>query len=163
MFTFTAKTDGKSESYDLAPGYYVAEVRDAIEKKAKSGNPMIELHLSVRGENGIVGVRDYLVFSDKAIWKIEQFLYAIGKDLKPGDNISVDENDLIGRLLTVETTLENGDKQGVQFPKIERFMRDADAPFRGPKPVSNVPQNARTAPAKGRMAEPDMEDDDIPF
>ena len=161
MFTFTAQSTDDT----LAPGYYVAEVRDAIEGTSKkSGAPMIRLQLSVFGETKTEEVRAYLVSSPNALWRVQQFLYAIGRDIKPGDVIALDENDLIGRRLIVETTLRDGDKQGVQFPEIERFMRESDVHFMGPKPVSNVPQNTRRpATPKGRLPGPEVGDDDIPF
>lgn len=164
MLTFTAEKTGAPTDYDLAPGFYEARVEDAVEKVAKSsGNPMIEATLGVMGPNGKVKVRVYLTFASTTLWKVEQFLYAIGDDLKPGQSVAVDATALIGRSLWVETALRDGDKAGVQFPEVERYLRKGDAPYAGPKPeAARAAEDPRRAAMKSAPI-PELDDDDIPF
>lgn len=164
MLTFTVEKTGAPTDYDLAPGFYEARVEDAVEKVAKSsGSPMIEATLGVMGPNGKAKVRVYLTFAPKSFWKVEQFLYATGDDLVPGQSVAVDATALVGRSLWVETSLRDGEKAGVQFPEVERYLRKGDAPYAGPKPeAARAAEDPRRTAMKSAPI-PELDDDDIPF
>lgn len=74
MFDYEVMTeqDAMKERYQLmADGEYDAVVDKAEAKiSANSGNPMMEIHLSVYDENGKShDVRDFLVFTKNMMWK----------------------------------------------------------------------------------------------
>ena len=84
------------------PGQYVLEVHEAEERTSSSGNPMIAL--VVKGESGL-RVRDYLVGSPAATWKIRQFCDAAGlqNQFQSG---RLSEEDVLGRRVLANLELE---------------------------------------------------------
>ena len=63
----------------LAPGIYDFEVLEATEKVSSAGNDMIELKLSILGENDRTHiVFDYLVNTDEMAYKLRHFAASIG-------------------------------------------------------------------------------------
>jgi hypothetical protein len=72
-------------------------VDDAREKESRNGNPMIEL-VHIISHNGVtIRVIDYLVFKEKAFWKIDHFREATGEKLVPGQKVNLEAEDCINR------------------------------------------------------------------
>jgi len=112
MPTYTTSTPKTGNGYALLePGEYDFEVVDAKERISQSGNEMIELKLRLQGE---VHVFDNLVFTEKALWKIDQFLKAVGAHPGEDKDITVEADDCLGHRgrcqLKIETyTGRNGE------------------------------------------------------
>lgn len=72
---YTGSNGGKAE-----PGTYAFIVGNAEETESRAGNAMIKLQLLVTpdGFDNPVTVYENLVFTDKALWKIEQFCNCVG-------------------------------------------------------------------------------------
>ncbi|SRR5260221_1715896 len=100
---YTPSTPGEGSA--VPDGEYPFEVTNAEEKQSNtSGNDMIELTLKIK--NGPT-VFDYLVNIDESHWKMDNFLAAIGLEVKPGVPVDVNADQFIGRrgtcLLYVDT------------------------------------------------------------
>lgn len=96
---FTAGSQTASNERFLVPdGIYEIECVEAVEKTAKSGNPMIQLTWEIVGKNGDNGPRlkDYLVMTESVAWRIDAFLVAIGRHPGEGVEVELDADDLIG-------------------------------------------------------------------
>jgi len=130
----------------LPRGRYKFIVEDANDTISSGGNDMIALVLTVtEGEYEGRKVWENLVFgSDKALWRIKQFLQAVGLD-DHGD-CNIEGADIMGLELQATTKLEN--YQGEPRAKILNYITpesaeptaaSAEAPAataKKPKPVS---------------------------
>lgn len=152
MITYTPQTDGVSVTYQLIPGYYKARIQRAEEKASAKGNDMIKLTIWAEGPEGYCSIIEHLVFTEKAIWKVDQFLHAIGREVEPGKPVIVDTVDLIGRecwVKTKERTVPGRDSNGdLIVPYVDRYLRADEVPSRAESPVAH---------------DNNMAEDDIPF
>jgi len=103
----------------LEKGRYAFRTVGAEQKKSNAGNPMIEFKARHIKEDGTEGRAVYgnLVFTDKAFWKIDQFLAACGKHPGEGNPIEIDTDDMIGWEFEadVEITQDNKDRDRNEF------------------------------------------------
>jgi hypothetical protein len=103
----------------LKPGEHNFEVVDANEKKSEAGNDYIELKLRVGEEQA--SVYDNLVFTDAAMWKVSQFLYATGLAKSEGESINLVEEDCLG--LTGRCLIKTGkDKNKQDRNEIDSYL-----------------------------------------
>lgn len=74
MFDYEVLSEAEAmqERFQLLPdGEYGAVIDDSIDRNSKSGNPMMEVTLSVYDRNGKSHtVKDYLVFTRGMLWKV---------------------------------------------------------------------------------------------
>lgn len=103
----------------LPKGRYRFRVADAEQTKSKAGNPMIEFKARHIKEDGTEGRAVYgmLVFAEKALWKVDQFLAACGSHPGAGKEIELDTDDMIGWEFDadVEITKDNKDRDRNEF------------------------------------------------
>jgi hypothetical protein len=90
-------TTGKPQQGGAQPLLPVGEeltfrVIDAKETRSQAGNSMIELKLRVNDE---ATVYDNLVFTEKAFWKVDQFLRAVGSHPGEGKDIEMTAEECI--------------------------------------------------------------------
>jgi hypothetical protein len=131
--------------YFVEPGKYKLEVVSAVEKLSQAGNPMIKLICKVILPNGDKGpeIHEHLTFTPKAAWKIDQFRAACGQAVVPGEEVTIEAEDLVGVSAWALLGEEEGTDNGHRFNKIERWMLPTES---APKP--------KTSPAEA---------DEIPF
>jgi hypothetical protein len=99
MPSYKQEEPKSSGAFFVEPGIYQVEIVNAVEKLSQNGNEMIKVITKVVLPNGGVGpeIHDHLVFTAKASWKIDQFLASIGQAVIPGEEVSIDADDLSGR------------------------------------------------------------------
>jgi hypothetical protein len=131
--------------YFVEPGKYKLEVVSAVEKLSQAGNPMIKVICKVILPNGDKGpeIHEHLTFTPKAAWKIDQFRAACGQAVVPGEEVTIEAEDLVGVSAWALLGEEEGTDNGHRFNKIERWMLPTES---APKP--------KTSPAEA---------DEIPF
>lgn len=115
----------------LDPGDYRFRVVNATEKTAReSGNPMIEIEARVLNPDGSEGrkIYDNLVFTEKALWKIDQFMAAIGAHPGEGKTINIDAEDLIGREFRATVGIEK-DRKDRDRNVIESYLFGEEEAF----------------------------------
>ena len=128
----------------VAPeGDYGFIVDYAIEKESRAGTPMIELQLLINYNGSRIRIYDYLVFTQKAFFKIDQFREATGEKLVNNQKVNIEAEDCIGR-------------KGRCHLIIDVFEGKSRNKVNGYLPPSAVP----TGPANLRESN---EPDDIPF
>jgi hypothetical protein len=96
---FTYKSGStQNQTYFVPAGTYTVKVIEATEVTSKSGNDMIKLKLRVILRNGHDGpaLFDYLVVSESAGWKIDQFLGAMGKHPGEDADVILDADEMVG-------------------------------------------------------------------
>ena len=110
--------------YFVEPGKYKLEVVSAVEKLSQAGNPMIKLICKVILPNGDKGpeIHEHLTFTPKAAWKIDQFRAACGQAVVPGEEMTIEAEDLVGVSAWALLGEEDGTDTGHRFNKIERWM-----------------------------------------
>ena len=85
-----------------------ARVKEAEFAISSSGNDMIRLSVELLNEEGGVlrSCNEYLVFSEKAEWKLSQFAESTGFADEDGTEVSFSEENLVGRQGRVRVTQE---------------------------------------------------------
>lgn len=169
MPTYKASEPKQAATYFVEPDIYEVEIKTAVEKTSeKNGNPMIKLDVAVilDGAEGPT-MWEYLVFTAKASWKIDQVMASIGKPTMPGEDVNIEPEHIIGErgvaLIGEEAGSTNPDHR---FNKIERWLfgkekNDWLANKGKPKAV----QVDTHIKAKANAYKPEVtdNDDDIPF
>lgn len=90
-YQFTPKTDEEIEAIKnqnlLPEGNYSFVIREAKQRLSSTGNPMIEVLISIVDNNGNNrNIKDYLLSTDKMIYKLKHLCDSIGvlKDYERG-------------------------------------------------------------------------------
>jgi hypothetical protein len=104
----------------LKPGEYGVEVKQAYTSRSVlGGNEMVIVFLSAKNDEGqATSFRDYLVFNEKAYWKFESFLKAVGLDLEDGEEIDAD--DFVGLTARVQVGIKEFGNREQNF--VERWL-----------------------------------------
>lgn len=80
MFQYEVMTekDAMAERFQLIKeGEYDAMVSHSVDKRSSTGNPMMEMTLTIYNANGSTHeIRDYLVFTKTMMWKVIGFCQA---------------------------------------------------------------------------------------
>jgi hypothetical protein len=154
MPTYKAAEPQSGGASHVAPGTYKIEVIKAVEKTSAAGNDMIVLDCQIQ-PNGPT-VREHLVFTPKAGWKIDQVRAACGQAVVPGEDTIVTAESFDGACAIVEIGEEPGTKDPNQtFNCIVGWILPADAKGLKLGAVGGVGKASKPAEA--------MADDDIPF
>lgn len=93
-------------SFKVLPvGTYIVQIDDTIEKTSSTGNPMVELKLSVAdGDHKGKKLKHYVVFSDKTKGMAKHFLKCIEEPCE--GKIKPDPVQWIGKIFTAEVIVE---------------------------------------------------------
>jgi hypothetical protein len=140
-FTATGKTGGGGR---IEPGIYKFGVLEAVEKLSTNGNEMIVLKLETA--DGDV-IQDKLVFTEKALWKIESFLASAGKKPEKGQNISLSTRDCLEFEVWAKIRPQ---KDKPEYNEVDRYLTHEEA------------LKLRSKPAK-TTSHPVDDFDEIPF
>ena len=145
----------------LKDGEYDAVIQTAIDKvSANSGNPMIDLTLSVYDKEGKThSVRDFLVFTKSMMWKVIHCAGSSGT-MSHYTSGKLCSNVLMNKRVRIKVTSEggneipvdklNGKPVGSKYPpknKVEDYLKNTQS-----VPISQIPMD-NSVP----------EDEDIPF
>lgn len=156
-FDPTDVTNGPPQPNLLEPGRYRLRVREAEERMSSKGNPMIVLELEASGRPGII-IREYLVATKAAMYKIKDFAEAAGLGEK-FRNGRITEDDCRSVIVDADVYIEEGDG----YPdknRVETF-HPAEPSSTERAMAGQQPQPA-AAPAGGGPHQ-GIPEDDIPF
>ena len=126
--TFDYK-NSESKREIIKPGEYEGEITSARLGISVNGND--QLIVGIQPEDSNTSIRDHIVFSAKAKWKVKQFLDCF--DLAPeGDDddaqMEIDDdfvNDLIGKVGTIRVGIES--YNGIKRNRIVEYIPVEDA------------------------------------
>jgi hypothetical protein len=126
--TFDYK-NSESKREIIKPGEYEGEITSARLGLSSNGND--QLIVGIQPEDSNTSIRDHIVFSPKAKWKVKQFLDCF--DLAPeGDEddaqMEIDDdfvNDLIGKVGTIRVGIES--YNGIKRNRIVEYIPFEDA------------------------------------
>jgi hypothetical protein len=144
----------------VPPGFYDVEVIKATEKESKAKNEMIVLDCQIKLPGGRPGpdVSEFLVFTKKSSWKVDQVRAACGQAVVPGETKNVEPEHFDGAVAVVEIGTKPGDKNPDQtFNTIERWLLPDEA--KAVKVGAFAETIGKPAPKKAD----DNLDDEIPF
>ena len=153
------------ETYFVEPGKYEVEITKSVEATSQvkpdgtGGNPMIKLTCRVKLPDGTNGpeLRDNLVFTAKALWKIDQVRQALGQAIVPGEEVTIEAEDLLGASAWVVLGEEPvSTNPNARFNIIERWLEPKEAA----KPVAKPSAKPAAKPAPKQL---DADGDEIPF
>ena len=156
------------ESYSKASeGVHTAKVVDIQEKTSNGGDPMLQFAFEVtKGDSKGCRVFESFVLTDKALWKLKQFLMAIG--MKAEGKLKIDLDKLIGKMCDIEVFWD--EYNGQTRAKISNYYKigktevedededESDDEEEDEAPAPKKSPAKRTAKAK--KPEPEPEDDD---
>ncbi len=153
---------------NLKPGRYAFEVIESSETMSQAGNEMIKLNLKIGGKPNRVW--DNLVFTEKAFWKVTQFLEAIGENLEDGDDVEVTADGVLGRVGIVDLTIEpgTGAASDREFNRAGRYIAPSQWAAAGRSAIENASEWAvdaivPAAPAAPEAPAADEDDANMPF
>lgn len=118
----TYKSGSPASNFCVPPGTYQLRVIEAAEDTSKSGNDMVKLKLRVIKPDGSEGpaLFDYLVLSESAQWKIDQFLAACDNHPGEGEQVIIDVDAMIGWECEAELTVET--YEGKKSNKVGNYV-----------------------------------------
>jgi hypothetical protein len=149
-------TQASEPSKPLSPGWHLMEVTSAEETRSTAGNEMIRLELRPAGSG--LTIRDYLVASPKALWKIRQFCGAAGL-IQHYEAGTLRATDIVGRQVMVDLVEEQVDGYERPFLRPNAYEAPADQPPADESVFPGMlPHQAR--PAGGHQS---ITEDEIPF
>lgn len=142
----TVNREELKKATELIPdGWYEAEITEAKEETAKSsGNSMLNLTLKVYKPDGShVMVWDYLVFTDKALWKVAECADACGA----GD--AYDRGELSGDMLVGNVVqVKIATKAATGEYDAKNIVKSYAATAKPAAPKPSAPKPSAPAPAK---------------
>ena len=150
MFRFRPREEQEMDGALLPKGTYHATVLKGEAKASKAGNPMLSLLLKVWPPDGGEGrlVNDYLLDTDSAAWKLQQFCKSAGLDYDAGE---IDPEQLSTGTINVRARIDV-EKASGDFP--------AKNICRGYELHPTTPQEKELAAAAPSFA---ADDSDVPF
>ena len=119
------------ETYFVEPGKYQVEITKSVEGTSQvkpdgtGGNPMIKLTCRVKLPDGTNGpeLKEYLTFTAKAAWKIDQVRQALGQAVVPGEEVNIEAEDFVGMTAWVVLGEEAGSTNpNARFNTIEKWI-----------------------------------------
>lgn len=139
----------------LPDGVYALKVRDAEEQTSAKGNKMIVVFMEATDSEGrVVNLRDYLVSTPRAVFKIEQFCKAAGLNHQFQSGRLLPD-DCKGRTVRARVILEPGRDSYPDRNTVDEYLtHDAGIETRFEEPSA---ASSQEAPAR------QVEDNDIPF
>ncbi len=153
----------KEPMSNIEEGDYGFEVVDAKDQTSKSDNEMIALELAIEipGRDKPLTVYDYLVFVEKALWKIYGFCASAGIGNKWSEG-GLDADDCIGLSGTAHISLGDENNQGKRYMGVD-YYKEPEGYSEQPSTASKPGNNAEAAAAHEQVAANGHPDDDIPF
>ena len=161
-----------------AEGQHVVKLVEIEETESQAGNDMLNATFKVvKGASTGATLYDNFVLTEKALWKLQSFLVAIGK--KADGRITLDLDALIGKTCIVEVAHEEYD--GKTRARIQEFKKlsskaeeepddediedddedeEAPAPKKKPASSSKKPSAAKSAKKKAPVEDDDEDWDD---
>ena len=160
-----------------AEGQHVVKLVEIEETESQAGNDMLNATFKVvKGASTGATLYDNFVLTEKALWKLQSFLIAIGK--KADGRITLDLDSLIGKTCIVE--VEHEEYDGKTRARIQEFKKlaaaaeepddededieeddeeeEAPAPKKKPKSASKKPSGSKPAKKKAPVEDDDDED-----
>lgn len=120
----TAKPTEGGGSFLVEPGEYELRLIDAKESMSQAGNEMLELAHRIMMPDGTEGpkVYDRLVFTEKAMWRVDQYVAACGKHPGEGQTFDLYPSLMFG--WTCRAKLKVDEYNGKKRNQVEEYLID---------------------------------------
>lgn len=160
-----------------AEGQHVVKLVEIEETESQAGNDMLNATFKVvKGQSKGATLYDNFVLTEKALWKLQSFLVAVG--MKADGKVMLDLDKLIGKTCIVE--VEHEEYEGKTRARIQEFIKlaskaeepdeddediedddeeeEAPAPKKKPKSSGKKPSGSKPAKKKAPVEDDDDED-----
>lgn len=105
----------------LPEGIYQLQVAKLEETTSSTGNPMWKVEYDVLDVEGGRKLWENFVLIDKALWKLQEFLEAVGVDTS--QVVDLDPQELVG--MTVQAKVEQDTYQGETVNRVKKILASA--------------------------------------
>lgn len=114
--TNLSEVEAGGEFKTPTPQEYTFEVKKAEVKQSQAGNTMVNLGLQIIDDEEFAGsyVWETLVFTEKAMFRVKQFMLACGLDV---DTAEIDTEEWIGLQFNATTGIDEFEYNGEQREK----------------------------------------------
>jgi hypothetical protein len=147
-----------------AEGQHVVKLVEIEETESQAGNDMLNATFKViKGQSTGANLYDNFVLTEKALWKLQSFLIAIG--MKADGKMVLDLDKLIGKTCIVEVAHEEYDgKTRARIQEFKKLAAKVDEPDEDEDDdfddEDEIPQKKIKKPAKKPAKKAPVEDDD---
>ncbi len=154
-------------SFLLEPGEYDLRIIDAKESQSKGGDAMLEVVFRAQLADGSDGPKifEYLVFIEKMMWKIDNFLAACGKHPGQGKNFDLYPSLMFG--WTCRARLKVEEYNGKQRNKVEEYIIDPETvgvnPDSGSARTENKSHRSIVRQEVNKWPPDNGDEDQVPF
>ena len=108
---YTPPAPSEKTEYELLPeGSYAVTVLSAEETVSKGGKEMVKLEVEVDNHGNRIFA--YLVLTENAFWKIDQFRRSIGEEPKEGEEVEIDVSTWEGKSANAQIVVEKWSSDG---------------------------------------------------
>lgn len=152
-----------AERYQLLnEGIYEGVVTSSTDTQSSTGNPMMDITITVYDKNGKeYNVRDFLVFTKNMMWKVISFCNSAGlsKEYEQGALCS---SLVINKKLFVKVAIEEG--REIPEDKLKGKPQGSKYPDKNKIAEYRVTDNNEDKKEKSNtVSDSDFKDDDLPF
>lgn len=142
IITFKDSQKAMENSFkEYAEGVYQVKVIKATDGKANSGTEYLEVEFETMGED-VFKVKNRFYKSEKALSILLNFLSAIGiYDKNSTDDLSFENEDLLGSILKVEFVKGEPNDKGKQYLELKPWSCEEVSGIASPK-KSNITEQA---------------------
>jgi hypothetical protein len=149
MPTYQQGQSAEQTNERLQPGIHQVTCTEAEEKQSRAGNDMLVLTIQpvVNGQPCRPRMREYLVFSKAAAWRIDAAMSAFGHAVEKGANVEVTPRHFVGRSAMADLVADG------EYLTVGKWL--------DPDPANPLVEVVEREPVRPVDVDPDA--DDIPF
>lgn len=152
-FIPTDEHDNPQGDWIDKPGTYKLRIKSITDEVSKSGGNPMKVLILVDTESG-AAIRDRLVETEKAFWKIVTFAKSCGVQINRGDELDVDQS-WVGKTCEAEIEIEHGETR--ELAKVEKYLPAVDSLFREESDVADTKEGP--TPKEPETEEPETEEE----
>jgi len=160
VYDVMSEQEAMAERYQLLKeGEYDAVITASSDCQSKTGNPMMDMTVSVYDENGKAhDVRDFLVFTKQMMWKIVHFADSAGivKEYEAGTLCS---ETAIDKRVRVKITVE----EGSEIPQDKLKGKPTGSRYPDKNKVDDYIKKNDQKPLPKKEEDVPFSDDDVAF
>lgn len=161
MFNYEVLTEQEAmeERFNLLKeGEYDAVITASSDAQSKTGNPMMDMTVSVYDENGKAhDVRDFLVFTSKMMWKVIHFAESAG--CLPGyEDGQLCSEMAVGKRVRVKINVE----EGSEIPQDKLKGKSLGSKYPDKNKIEDYIKKEDQKPHEQKVSDDPFADDDMP-
>ncbi len=143
----------------LKEGEYDAVITSSSDSQSKTGNPMMDMTVSVYDENGKAhDVRDFLVFTKQMMWKVVHFADSAGC-LEGYQDGQLCSEMVTGKRVRVKIAIE----EGREIPEDKLKGKPLGSKYFDKNKIEDYIKKEDQKPHEQKVSDDPFQDDDVAF